>query len=54
VHVFYYRVADGRGHARTAVDWGALPMAGVPGNVLAHELTHALEGVARALQRRPP
>jgi hypothetical protein len=47
VHVFYYRVADVvdmRAQRSTGV---RLPMAEFLGNVLAHELTHALEGVAR-------
>jgi len=47
VHVFYYRVADVadmRAQRSTGV---RVPMAEFLGNVLAHELTHALEGVAR-------
>ena len=46
VHVFYNRVADVEDMRAQRSTGTRVPMAEFLGNVLAHELTHALEGVA--------
>jgi len=47
VHVFYNRVADVVDMRAQRSTGMRVPMAEFLGNVLAHELTHALEGLAR-------